>query len=305
MGRSHRHHGRGISRQHLSVDGSRPQPRAPSWSWCPKKPTATAGGWCRWKRFCAEAADPRTRLVTLSHVEFASGQRHDLARIGKFCREQPKAVLRRCHPIAGRDPGGRAGDAHRLSLRRRAQMDARVPRGAGIFYCRRELMEHTRPLMIGWMNVVDAQNYGNYDYTLHSDAGRFECGTTTSPACWTQGLDAIADRFRHQRHQPAHQTSDRPPDPRPDGQRVPGGQPASSGLEWSASSAPSRPKLNHQEIFIALPSSGSRSHYAKADSAPRRIFITPKSKSTGCWKRCRCTDGTGCFANGTGLGLAP
>src|SRR5438874_1965754 len=29
-----------------------------------------------------EAADPRTRMVSLSHVEFASGQRHDLAQIG-------------------------------------------------------------------------------------------------------------------------------------------------------------------------------------------------------------------------------
>ena len=31
--------------------------------------------------------------------------------------------------------------------------------------------------MVGWMNVIDAQNYGNYDYTLRRDAGRFECGT--------------------------------------------------------------------------------------------------------------------------------
>src|SRR5688572_308303 len=36
------------------------------------------------------AADPKTKLVTLSHVEYASGQRHDLARIGTFCRENGK-----------------------------------------------------------------------------------------------------------------------------------------------------------------------------------------------------------------------
>ena len=51
------------------------------------------------------------------------------------------------------------------------------PEGAGIFYCRRELIERTRPLMVGWMNVVDAQDYGDYDYTLRPDAGRFECGS--------------------------------------------------------------------------------------------------------------------------------
>src|SRR5437016_4869096 len=36
------------------------------------------------------AGDPRCRMVALSHVEFASGQRHDLARIGKFCHEHKK-----------------------------------------------------------------------------------------------------------------------------------------------------------------------------------------------------------------------
>jgi selenocysteine lyase/cysteine desulfurase len=55
------------------------------------------------------------------------------------------------------------------------------PEGAGIFYCRRELLEFTRPLVIGWMNVVDARNFGNYDYTLRADAGRFESGSYNVP----------------------------------------------------------------------------------------------------------------------------
>src|SRR5206468_1582563 len=55
------------------------------------------------------------------------------------------------------------------------------PEGAGFFYCRRELIERTRPLMVGWMNVINNQDYGNYDYTLRPDAGRFECGTYNVP----------------------------------------------------------------------------------------------------------------------------
>jgi selenocysteine lyase/cysteine desulfurase len=55
------------------------------------------------------------------------------------------------------------------------------PEGAGIFYCRRELIERTRPVMVGWMNVVDAQNYGDINYTLRADAMRFECGTYNIP----------------------------------------------------------------------------------------------------------------------------
>jgi selenocysteine lyase/cysteine desulfurase len=55
------------------------------------------------------------------------------------------------------------------------------PEGAGVFYCRRELLERTRPLMIGWLNVIDPQDFGNYNYILKSDAGRFECGTYNIP----------------------------------------------------------------------------------------------------------------------------
>ena len=42
------------------------------------------------EKILKEAADKRTRLVTLSHVEYASGQRHDLAKIGEFCRANGK-----------------------------------------------------------------------------------------------------------------------------------------------------------------------------------------------------------------------
>jgi cysteine desulfurase/selenocysteine lyase len=55
------------------------------------------------------------------------------------------------------------------------------PEGAGILYCRRELLPETRPLAIGWMNVIDAQNYGRYDFTLRPEAAKFECGSWNVP----------------------------------------------------------------------------------------------------------------------------
>jgi len=142
------------------------------------------------EKILAEAADPRTKLVTLSHVEFASGQRHDLARIGTFCRENKKLFCVDGIQSVGILPVDvqamnidyLSADGHKWLL---------GPEGAGIFYCRRELLERTRPLMVGWMNVVDAQNYGNYDYTLRPDAGRFECGTYNIPGLL--GLKAAVD----------------------------------------------------------------------------------------------------------------
>jgi selenocysteine lyase/cysteine desulfurase len=122
----------------------------------------------------------RTRLVALSHVEYASGQRHDLEALGRFCRErqilfcvdaiQSMGVL----PIDVRrmNVDFLSADGHKWLL---------GPEGAGVFYCGRELLAAVRPLSVGWMNVVNDQDYGNYDFTLKPDARRFECGTHNVP----------------------------------------------------------------------------------------------------------------------------
>jgi selenocysteine lyase/cysteine desulfurase len=125
-----------------------------------------------------EIQHPRTRLVALSHVEFASGQRHDLGAIGKICREQGKLFCVDAIQSAGVLPVDveatnidyLSADGHKWML---------GPEGAGIFYCRRELLPKTRPLIIGWMNVINQEEYGSYDFTLKSDARRFECGSYT------------------------------------------------------------------------------------------------------------------------------
>lgn len=123
-----------------------------------------------------EADHPRTRLVSLSHVEFASGQRHDVAHIGAFCRTNGKLFNVDAIQSIGAVPMDVKGmhidylsaDGHKWML---------GPEGAGIFYCRRELIERTRPLMLGASSVINALQYGTYDYTLRPDAGRFESGS--------------------------------------------------------------------------------------------------------------------------------
>jgi selenocysteine lyase/cysteine desulfurase len=128
----------------------------------------------------AAAHHPRTRLVSLSHVEFGSGQRLDIAQVGAFCRPrrihfcvdaiQSMGVL----PIdvVAMNIDYLSADGHKWLL---------GPEGAGVFYCRRDLLESTRPLAIGWMNVVNDQDYDRYDLTLKPDARKFECGTHNIP----------------------------------------------------------------------------------------------------------------------------
>jgi len=158
------------------------------------------------ERILAAAADPRCRLVAISHVEYASGQRHELAKIGKYCRDNHKLFCVDAIQTLGVIPidvqamniDYLSADGHKWLL---------GPEGAGIFYCRRELIDRTRPLMIGWMNVVDAQNYGHYNFTLRSDAGRFECGSYNVPGLLSLkasvdmllalGTENVANRLHH------------------------------------------------------------------------------------------------------------
>lgn len=153
-----------------------------------------------------EAAHPKTRLVTLSHVEFASGQRHDLARIGTLCREQGKLLCVDAIQSVGVVPVDvkamnidyLSADGHKWML---------GPEGAGIFYCRRELLDKTRPLIVGWLNVVNAMDFAHYDYTLKPDARRFEAGSHNVAGLLALkasldmisgiGIDAITARIKH------------------------------------------------------------------------------------------------------------
>jgi cysteine desulfurase/selenocysteine lyase len=198
-----------------------------------------------------EAKDPKTKVVTISHVEFASGQRHDLAVIGQYCRENNKYFCVDAIQSLGAIPldvqamniDYLSADGHKWLL---------GPEGAGIFYCRRELLERTRPLMIGWMNVVDAQNYGNYDYTLRADADRFECGSHNVPGLLALkaslellkgiGIDLIAQRLKLLTDRLIL------------GLMMKGYQVVSprSNFDWSGIVSFISPTLNHQEILMNL-----------------------------------------------------
>ncbi|MFI5382239.1 MAG: aminotransferase class V-fold PLP-dependent enzyme, partial [Tepidisphaerales bacterium] len=131
-------------------------------------------------RILEAAEHPRTRLVALSHVEYASGQRNDVATIGAVCRKLGKLFCVDAIQslgilpvdVAAMNIDFLAADGHKWLL---------GPEGAGVFYVRRELIPQLEPLAIGWMNVVNAEDYGNYDFTLKPDAGRYECGTHNVP----------------------------------------------------------------------------------------------------------------------------
>jgi len=151
------------------------------------------------------AIDQRTRVVSLSWIEFSSGFRNDLDAIGALCRErgifffvdaiQGLGVL----PLdVGRTPiDGLAADGHKWLL---------APEGAGLFYLRREWVERLHAVGVGWNSVVGARDFSRIDFTLKPHAGRWESGTlnvggihalgASLEVLLGQGIDAVAARVQ-------------------------------------------------------------------------------------------------------------
>ncbi len=126
------------------------------------------------ERLC-EAIDSRTRVVAVSAVQYASGFRTDLTELGRVC--QDKGVLLAvdaiqalgCLPIDVRamNIDFLSADGHKWLV---------GPEGAGLFFCRRELLGHLRPSTIGWMSMKHHEDFGHYQFEFRDDARRFDSG---------------------------------------------------------------------------------------------------------------------------------
>lgn len=122
------------------------------------------------------ACGPRTRLMAISAVQFASGLRLQLERLGADC--QARGVLLCVDAIQqlGAQPfdvqaSGCAfamADGHKWLL---------SPEGLGVFYCRADLREQLKLHEYGWHMLEHAGDYDREEWQPASTAQRFECGS--------------------------------------------------------------------------------------------------------------------------------
>ena len=125
------------------------------------------------------AIDERTRVVTISHVEFASGFRNDIKAIGEMCRERDIwFVVDAIQSLGAIEVDVKsshvdilAADGHKWLL---------APEGAAIFYCADDKRERLINTNVGWASVVNPRDFLNYDLTQKPDATRFEEGSYNS-----------------------------------------------------------------------------------------------------------------------------
>lgn len=120
--------------------------------------------------------DDRTRLITVSSVQFSTGLRMDLRRIGKFCRErgilfcvdaiQSAGALR--FDVQEISADFVMADGHKWML---------GPEGTAVFYCGPDAIELLDLNQYGWHMVEDAGDFDRRDWRIAITAKRFECGS--------------------------------------------------------------------------------------------------------------------------------
>lgn len=125
--------------------------------------------------------DERTRVLALSWVQYGSGFRSDLARLGRFCRQ--RGVLFVVDAIQGL--GALEVDVVRDGvdvLAAAAHKWLLGPEGVAVLYVSDRVLERIRPARAGWRSVPDPFDFGPFDWertdlTFAPGARRLECGT--------------------------------------------------------------------------------------------------------------------------------
>lgn len=140
---------------------------------------ATAEGWPDEGRLLERLGDPRVRVLAVSLVQFATGYRADLARLGAAARANGSYVVVDAIQGIGQFPF----DVHAVPVdivACGAQKWLLAPWGAGFLYVRRSLISQLTPPFAGWMafkGTDDFTGLTRYDTRWHGDARRFELVT--------------------------------------------------------------------------------------------------------------------------------
>lgn len=122
------------------------------------------------------ACGPRVRLMAISAVQYASGLRLDLARLGEGCEQRGVLLCIDAIQQLGALPfdvqqnrcAFAMADGHKWML---------GPEGLGVFYCRSDLRDQLKLHEYGWHMLEHAGDYDRTDWEPARSARRFECGS--------------------------------------------------------------------------------------------------------------------------------
>jgi selenocysteine lyase/cysteine desulfurase len=124
----------------------------------------------------ADVLGPRTRLVSVSSVEFATGVATDLEAIGSLCRERGVLFCVDGIQSVGAFPldvvkakiDFLSADSHKWQLG--------LP-GIGVAFVRRDVLPLLRPSVVGWKSTKTPLDFDHLNFELRDDAAKLEEGT--------------------------------------------------------------------------------------------------------------------------------
>ena len=122
------------------------------------------------------AADDRTRLITVSSVQYATGLRMDLRRLGGFCHRRGILFCVDAIQSLGALPFD-VGECHADFVMADGHKWMLGPEGLALFYVRPQLREQLTLHQYGWHMLEHAGDFDRPDWRPAADARRFECGT--------------------------------------------------------------------------------------------------------------------------------
>jgi len=120
--------------------------------------------------------DENTRLLSISAVQYASGIRMNLQRIGEFCQRRNILFCVDAIQQAGALPLSLAdcqvdfamADGHKWLL---------GPEGLGFFYIKPSVMNQLKLTQFGWHMLENPSDFDKTDWRIADTARRFECGS--------------------------------------------------------------------------------------------------------------------------------
>lgn len=139
-----------------------------------------------------ESISERTRLVSLSLVEFSTGFRNDIATIARYCHE--RGII--CGIDAIQALGALDIDVQGLGIDYLAAASHKwllSPQTTGILYAADALLQQLHTTRRGWFSVENPFDFFNYDQALKAGAARFEHSTPNRTAII--GLDTSLGVF--------------------------------------------------------------------------------------------------------------
>ena len=139
--------------------------------------------------------DDHTRIVAISHVQYASGFRTDLARLGQVARRHDALFVVDAIQALGVVPTDveaefidvAAGASHKWLL---------APEGVGYLFLSDRARERIQPTLVGWISVPNPEDYFNFEQGWNRGTLAWETGT--GPTALLHGFKASLELLHSQ-----------------------------------------------------------------------------------------------------------